>query len=747
MTFIYRLFPQSVLFLLGLALVACSSGTSTNTTTDAGGNGNDDTGGSNVDTTAPTARIVFPPAVSKTDSNSITVRGTASDDSEITVVRVNGVDATSSDGFATWEATVNLTPGRNTLTVETGDIALNSNAAAATTQIDSVSLMATASDMVLDSANNRLLVADPLALAIFAVDMTTGLISTVSSNTTPAGGPLFASPQRLALDSSNNRLLVVDIGIISGGSQGAVLAVDLDTGARSIFSDNATPDANTPFSAPEGIALDSANGRALVLDYLLNAVVAVDLATGARSILSDDTTPDANNALLSPKGIVVDSANNRALITNTDYNTDLSSVIAVDLNTGVRTILSDDTTPDSNNPFSGYIERITLDSANNRALVTDSDLDAVIAVDLTTGARTLLSDNNTPNSARPFSWPRSILLDSANDRALVADEDVDQIIAVDLSSGARSFFTGSATPESANAFGSIRALETDSANNRALVADYDYVSQNGRLMAVNLDTGARSVISDATTPDSNNTFGNLSDIALDAANNRVLAARFYAVYSVDLNTGARTVLSRNGIPDANNGFQSIRGIALDSNNGRALVVDTRKNAVIAMDLSTGARTILSDGATPDNANAFSYPTSIALDSANNCALVTDDNLNAVIAVDLDTGARTIFSDNATPDANNPFDSPRSITLDRANNRALVTDLSYSAGDAIIAVDLTTGARSIVANDTTPDNNNTILSPFATAIDERNNRILVIDSARDALFSIDPVSGQRVLFSR
>lgn len=84
-----------------------------------------------VDSTAPAASITFPTAVSATEGNSIIVRGTATDNSEITVVRVNGLDVTSSNNFATWQATVNLAPGVNTLTVETGDIALNTNMAAA----------------------------------------------------------------------------------------------------------------------------------------------------------------------------------------------------------------------------------------------------------------------------------------------------------------------------------------------------------------------------------------------------------------------------------------------------------------------------------------------------------------------------------------------------------------------------------------------------------------------------------------
>jgi len=77
---------------------------------------------------------------------------------------------------------------------------------------------------------------------------------------------------------------------------------------------------------------------------------------------------------------------------------------------------------------------IALDSANNRALVVDRDLDALIAIDLDSGARTIVSDNNTgPNLATP----QAIALDSANNRALVVDSVLDALIVIELGSGER----------------------------------------------------------------------------------------------------------------------------------------------------------------------------------------------------------------------------------------------------------------------------------------------------------------------
>ena len=78
------------------------------------------------------------------------------------------------------------------------------------------------------------------------------------------------------------------------------------------------------------------------------------------------------------------------------------------------------------------LESIALDASNGRALVVDDFSDAVVAVDLTTGARTILSDSSTPNATNPFSNPRGITLDAANTRALVVDNGGNTVVAVDV---------------------------------------------------------------------------------------------------------------------------------------------------------------------------------------------------------------------------------------------------------------------------------------------------------------------------
>ncbi len=78
------------------------------------------------DSTPPTVAVTSPTTATSTAVNSITVTGTSADTpSGIAAVRVNNVFATSSNGFATWTATVPLGFGTNAITATASDNAGN----------------------------------------------------------------------------------------------------------------------------------------------------------------------------------------------------------------------------------------------------------------------------------------------------------------------------------------------------------------------------------------------------------------------------------------------------------------------------------------------------------------------------------------------------------------------------------------------------------------------------------------------
>ena len=79
-----------------------------------------------ADEDAPAANITSPSGGESTDLGYYAIEGTASDDSEIVGVRVDGTEAiATSDGFETWVAYVALSTGSNSFTIETEDVAGN----------------------------------------------------------------------------------------------------------------------------------------------------------------------------------------------------------------------------------------------------------------------------------------------------------------------------------------------------------------------------------------------------------------------------------------------------------------------------------------------------------------------------------------------------------------------------------------------------------------------------------------------
>ncbi|MCP4409047.1 MAG: hypothetical protein GY807_15075, partial [Gammaproteobacteria bacterium] len=425
------------------------------------------------------------------------------------------------------------------------------------------------------------------------------------------------------------------------------------------------------------------------------------------------------------------------------------ALLAVDLGSGDRTVISNETTgagPAFRTPWD-----VALDSANHRALVVDNSLDALLAVDLGSGERTVIS-NDTTGAGPVFTLlRRAVALDSANNRALVASTGIfageqQLIFAVDLGNGDRTVISNQI---SAFAFSVDLDVALDSANNRVLVVGWS-TGDLKTLVAVDLDSGELTVISDATTG-AGPEFVSPNAVALDSDNNRALVVDsgfggLQALLAVDLDSGERTAIS-NPTTGAGPEFSSPNAFALDSDNNRALVVDggfVGLQALLAVDLGSGERTVISNDTTGAGP-AFSGPEGVALDGDNNRALVVDFSLDALLAVDLGSGERTVIS-NDTTGAGPAFSGPVNVALDSDNNRALVVDSEAVGVGALLAVDLGSGERTVISNDTTGAGP-AFSNPEGVALDGDNNRALVLDTGLDALLAVDLPSGDRVIVSQ
>lgn len=414
------------------------------------------------------------------------------------------------------------------------------------------------------------------------------------------------------------------------------------------------------------------------------------------------------NVIDSPTAVVADPANDRALV----FDRQLDALIAIDYANGERIILSDDTTgegPGLQDPAAA-----ALDEAGNRVLVLDDT--SLLAVDLATGNRSVIADATT-GVGDPLLAPFDLVLDVAGNRALVLDIDqtdlanpVSTLYAVALDTGDRTVIVrgaGGSGPELV----SPTALAIDPAGNRAFIASTD--TSDGAnivraILAVALDTGERTVVSTNANVDQGRTLGDPVAMVLDdtatPARLLVLDGGFDGVLAVALDTGNRTVVAEDRVTPGQD-FSVPDALALDKAEGatRALVVDSGLDMVIAVALDDGARTVLS-GFNVGEGPLLAQPVAVVVDAragSAGSALVVDRQQSALVSVDFATsGRKELSSDEAG--SGTGFEDPQALSLD-----------------------VDTG-----------------LSGQIEAVGE----ILVADPGAAALVSVDPVSGARTTLS-
>ena len=424
-----------------------------------------------------------------------------------------------------------------------------------------------------------------------------------------------------------------------------------------------------------------------------------------------------------PIAVTLDPANNRALV----FDGTLDTLVAIDLISGDRRTLSGANV--GAGPQFSFPRSIALDSTNNRVLITDSGLDALMAINLASGDREILSNNNTGAGPQLIA-PAGIALDSLNNRALIVDSNIDAVMGIDLDTGDREILSNDNTGEGP-LFNTPEDIALDTANNRALIADLGL----NAVVAIDLDTGGRSLLS--------NQFTFLSGtIALDNINNRALVVDvgLEALVAINLDSGEASILSSSD--NTGLGLDELRqpdSLALDSDNNRVLVVSDSFDALVGINLSNGERSILSTGRTGSGPE-LADPSAITLDSDKNRALITDEFLNALVAINLDSGDRNVIS-GANTGAGTRLESPNGQALDAINNRTLIVDIVL---DALVAINLENGNR-----ETLSDGNigvgPVLNAPIDIALDGVNNRALVVDRIDELatqLLAIDLDSGER-----
>ena len=630
---------------------------------DSGAAGSDDVtsadGGSagaepEVDPRASHWSVSFPPPISYTDAALLTVRGAATDSDGVAAVKINETAAVSSDGFQTWQARVPVGPGSNAFRVSVQDTLGNvtTSKEAFVVENHGTSLV-NVSAMDFDADGGSVIVSDFRQRAIVRIDAATGRAS-VLSGPDRGSGAAFNGSDALAVDAQNQRILSFS------WADDVLLGIDWTTGDRRVISPSST-DPSLDLEFANGIALDAANQRAFVVNSaLVSNIIAIDLATGERRVVTSADVGQGpaigqfNDAVYDD---VTVPSQPRLLVSDTQAK----AILAVDIATGDRTVLSSNAEAGRAFEVPG---RMKLDPMQHRVLVVDGmssasgqssynvNRAALIAVDLPSGERTTLSDPFVGTGFLPET-PFALAFDAAHGQAYLANVWGGEIAALDLT----------------------RAT-------RRLLTDSDVGSGEQLLLPAGLAIEAPRP---ATAP---------SFLIADELLGSLLR--------VDALTGERVELSgqhRGSGPSFFFPEEVVLAPTSPTQAARAFVVDAGLNAVLSVDLATGDRVELSGpnvGAGPGMGNTDYFTLKgMALDATHNRLLVANEGIGnppaAIYAVDLTSGDRTVIS-SASQGTGPALVQPNGIVVDASAESDHPSAFVLNNG-GISRVDLNTGNRS------------------------------------------------------
>lgn len=476
---------------------------------------------------------------------------------------------------------------------------------------------------------------------------------------------------------------------------------------------------------PESIfVLDSSN---LSNDRLFR----LDLKTGVfQDLLGAETRLPWQS-----KKITHDLDNNRVLISSYPP----SFLRSIELDAYRSEVMSGESV--GGGPLPASVADIALDPVGNQVLVIDDSQDALYSINLSTGDRKIISENDSVGSGVAFSNPNRVTVDSENRVAYVYSNA--SLIAVDLNSGDRSVTTSNSVGSGPTisdpytmAFDPIR---------RAVVLSLPWTD----IYRVFVDSGDSENFS--PTGQSGIIGGYWSDVLYDHHFDRYLGkdiGGWYSssdsIFTVDSSTGERLKLFEQHVGSGPE-VGELRDVVIAGEDSGYLL-DYGAGSLQKIDLLTGTRSEIS-GATKGSGPAIEYPQKMTVDSVAGVAYVLQrwDSLNSptqVLKIDMVSGDRVII-------ASESVGSGPAITASRGIALNPESGLLYFAdadAGAVIALNVSDMSREIVSS---PDigTGEGFIEPAGIAFDPVSKRIFVsdrglggTDSAR--VFAIDPETGNR-----
>lgn len=639
-----------------------------------GGDGGSDDGGSGGSTTNGTAKIVFPWTHSTATAPTVTIRGIAADPEGVASVSINGVAATiAATGLASpqhvlakpgltageveWSAEVELANGDNSLVVsvedEAGDV--TEEVDAATIRYVEVPITST-----LDPEATRLVgLSYTLTSSGYAQRLVQHNYETLEQ--TIFEGDIWTAPSNTCFRRFENEFLY--LSFFTGTWE--LRKFDLTTEQDSLLVEITEADWDpgpgfrpVPFVAR--LVCDSNHTSAYVLanytdengmgyrpqsGFAKSRVMEIDLATGLLTTLSETDTA-VNPRWLAQYMTLAETK----LVTMEDVNPH-AALTSISLADGSRTFL----TPGL------AVGGLALEPDLNAGRVYVATFEGVDEVDVVQSDKRNISvvEDDHP---LVFSEVRSIGFDPANNRVIVGDSDLDALIAIDISTGERSEFLSRKVGTGATLV-APRHFAISADGTRAYVAD-DGSNAPERLFEIDLATGDRRLVGDISQP-----FNYVvSGLALDEAGGRAFVSFHHELLEVDLEMeDVQTIASIDSTV-----LESINGLLLDPDNGRLLVGDFINDGVFALDLATHAIEVVSQPNDMGGGPAFGGLVSMTWGASASELFVAGQTSGAVTRVDLETGDREALAAGCNAGLSPPFDNLDQVLYNATFNELLIS---------------------------------------------------------------------------
>ena len=382
-----------------------------------------------------------------------------------------------------------------------------------------------------------------------------------------------------------------------------------------------------PWFYTEQLQCDSAHPSAyLLLNYVLEPedgeqvggfaktrVLEIPLDGASVEILTETDTSAIEPWIATRIALAADT-----LVAEQDFRDHPKPLTSISLSDGTREVLT---------PGLG-VSGLAFTPALDVGRVYVATFDGVDEVDLTVPEKRNISpvDANHPLT---FSQTRSIGFDSANNRVLVGDDDLEAVIAIDITTGERSTLiarhVGEGTP-----LISPRGLAITADGARAYVAD-DAGNAPARFFKIDLATGNRTEVGNISTAITQLVAG----LALDEAAGRAYIAGHNVVIAVNLETGGyETVL-----PTQDTALESISDLLLDAENATLFIADDTVDGIFALDLTTRQLKLISQDGGRGTGPAFDTAMSITRVGSSNELYVAAQDSGQITRVDLETGNR------------------------------------------------------------------------------------------------------------